>query len=458
MTDSQTSSVSPSERDNGFQPLLPSPPCDNIVNAASGWGHTVLVSGSNDSIYVAGRPYDFQTLLRLYRMPNFVRRLAVRQSLLFEKGEDPGIMGRIADGLFRNIKDEDEDEKYQRAIFPEFVEMTLPDGDVPLTTTNCNGMHQKTIAASAGLTAVVGTSGKVYTMGINQKGQCGIGDRMVYHVWEPREVILKTNEDVEGIEGHALTNIKSVDLGLQHGLALDSNGNLFGWGKGARGQLGNSRYISEDVDDGKESTIDLEFAAIPIDEFEVMTADSRSRLIGNDAKIINISAGWNHSAAITGSNHVYVWGKNALAEIGDDGQLKAVDAPAPTPVEGLPNNLEIIDVSCGSHHTSILMEDGSVYAIGISTDTAKPIGQKAVQIIPTGLIDTPIKQFSSHFDRTTIVAGNDGEQVLEVQLWSTEDLRNGAIFEPEWVESLTQDGAKIKMVQRGWLHTIVLTE
>jgi alpha-tubulin suppressor-like RCC1 family protein len=456
MTGSQTSSVSPSERDNSFQ-SLPSPPFDNVINAAAGWGHTVLVTENDqtDKIYVAGRLYDFQTLLRFHRMPAFVRRLAVKQSLLLERDEDPGVLANMMEKLFRNIKDKEEGEKYQRAIFPDFVEIKLPEGDVPLTT---DVWHQKTLAASAGLTAVIGKSGQLYTLGINQRGQCGIGDRMVHHNWEPRAVILKTGESVEGIDGHALTDITNVELGLQHGIALDRDGNVFGWGKGARGQLGNSRFKSDDFDDGKESTIDFEFGAVPIDEFEVVTAESRSRLTGNDAKIRNISSGWNHSAAITDSNHVFVWGKNALAGIDDNNELKAVDAPAPTPIEGLPSDMEVKDVACGSHHTSILMEDGSVYALGITTDTAKPIDQKAVQIIPAGLIDTPIKQFSSHFDRTTIVAGDDGEQVLEVQLWSTEDLRNGAVFEPEWVETLTQDGAKIKMVQRGWLHTVVITE
>ena len=453
MIGSETSSVSPSDRDNAFQSL--GPQFNNVVNAAAGWGHSILVT-DDDKIHVAGRLYDFQTLLRFHRMPSLVRRMAVRQSLMLERSEEPGLLGRVMDNLFRNVKDrEDDEDKYQRAIFPDFVEIQLPGGDLPLTT---DLWHQKTLAASAGLTAIIGESGSLYTLGINQRGQCGIGDRLVHHVWNPTPVIFKKGESVEGIAGDPLTGIINVDLGLQHGIALDGDGNVYGWGKGARGQLGNSRFKTNNFDDGKESTIDVEYAAVPIDDFEVSTADSRSKLTGDDARVRNISAGWNHSAAITKSNHVFVWGKNALAEADDTNVLKPVDSPAPTAIEGLPSNLEIKDISCGSHHTSILMEDGSVYAMGVSTDTAKPIGDKAVQIIPAGLIDLPIKQFSSHYDRTTIIGGDDCEQVLEVQLWSTEELRDGAVFEPEWVETLTQDGAKIKMVRRGWLHTIVITE
>jgi alpha-tubulin suppressor-like RCC1 family protein len=270
-----------------------------------------------------------------------------------------------------------------------------------------------------------------------------------------------------------LENITSVDLGLQHGLALDTNGNLYGWGKGARGQLGQSKVMGWSMGDREVSAVDMEYAAIPIDHFEVTVSLSslsslggkdhfaRTRLSGNDAKVRRMSAGWNHSCCVTESNHVFTWGKNAWAEKQGDNEWKAVDSPYPTLIEGLPSHLEVKDVSCGSHHTSILMEDGSVYAMGIATDTAKSIGTRPVQIVPPGLIDPPVIQFSSHFDRTTIVAGGQGDenrQILEVQLWSTEELRESAVFEPGWVDTLTQDGSRVLNVQRGWLHTVVITE
>ena len=452
MTDSLTSSVSPSQRENNFTTL----PFRNVIQAAAGWGHSAIVTGSYDDknkLYVCGRPYDFQNLLRMYRMPSMVRRMVAMQSLLFDRDGSSGVLGNMVNTLFRNVESDGQEDKYQRAIFPEFREIVLPNGDVPLSISRVNGMkNQKTLAASAGLTAIVGETGKLYTFGLNQRGQCGIGEKTVHHVWEPQPVILKSGEDVGRVSGEVLEGITDVDLGLQHGLALDSEGKLFGWGKGARGQLGKSAFKTTNFDDGKESTVDVEFGAIPIDDFEVATSESRSALTGNDASVKTMSAGWNHSAVITNSNHAFVWGKNALAEV-KEGILKPVDLPAPTLIKGLPANQEIQDISCGSHHTSILMEDGSVYAIGISTDSAEPIGERAVQILPPGLIDAPIVQFTSHFDRTTIVAGNDEKQILEVQLWSTEELRDGAVFEPEWVEKLPN----VKMVERGWLHTLVIT-
>ena len=191
----------------------------------------------------------------------------------------------------------------------------------------------------------------------------------------------------------------------------------------------------------------------PIDEFEIVTETSRDILRGNDAKVTSAAAGWNHSACITESNHAFIWGKNAMAEM-KDGRLDPVDAPSPTLVKGLPSGMKINNVSCGSHHTAFLMEDNSVYALGIATDTAMPIGEEAVQVVPPGLV-SDLKQFTSHHDRTTIVTEDD--EVLELQMWSTDELRSSAIFEPEWVEEITSDGSTIESVHRGWLHSLVLT-
>jgi alpha-tubulin suppressor-like RCC1 family protein len=434
--------VSPSERDNKFQRLCdPSINFDHVTNAAAGWGHSVLVQ--DDKLYVAGRPYDFQSLLRLNRIPSFVRRIAINQTLSLDKQDKWGIFARTMDIIFRN----QDNEIYKQGLLPRFTQMLLPDNDVPMPRTAHN-----TLAASAGLTAIVGRSGKLYTFGINQKGQCGIGSKKQHHCWEPAAVVCANGDVLEGVQ--------SVDLGLQHGLALDQDGILYVWGKAARGQLGIADYKDRTSSSGEmESTVDVEYSAVTMNDFFIIDTDekSRSRLCGSDAKVKKISAGWNHSAVITNSNHVFIWGKNMLTGGDGKGSKKPKDALIPTCVEGLPQNMDIIDISCGSHHTAILMEDGSVYGTGLATDTVQPIGLSVVKMIPAGLIDFPVRQFRSHFDRTTVIGESDGKQVLEVQLWSTEQLRSSAIFEPEWVDSIVQENMGIQMVCRGWQHTIIVT-
>jgi hypothetical protein len=372
-----------------------------------------------------------------------VRRVAIKQTLSLDKQDEWGMLARVIDIIFRNQLD----EIYKQGILPRFTQVALPDNDIPVSRTTHN-----TLAASAGLTAIVGRSGKLYTFGINQRGQCGVGSKKQHHCWEPTAVVHANGEVLEGVQ--------SVDLGLQHGLALDKDGIVYVWGKGARGQLGMADFKDRRNSSSElESTIDVEYCAVPMKAFFIVDTNdkSRCRLRGSDAKVKKISTGWNHSAVVTDSNHAFIWGKNMLSDEDGKGSIKPKDALIPTRVEGLPQNLEIIDITCGSHHTTILMEDGSVYGTGLATDTVQPIGLNVVKMIPAGLIDFPIRQFKSHFDRTTVIGGSDGKQVLEVQLWSTEQLRSSAIFEPEWVDSI-QDNKGIELVCRGWQHTIIVAK
>jgi alpha-tubulin suppressor-like RCC1 family protein len=434
--------VSPAERDNKFQRLDdPSIDFNNVTDEAAGWGHSVLVQ--DDKLYVAGRPYDFQSLLRLNRIPSFARRIAIQQTLLLDKQDEWGMLSRAIDKMFRS----QDNEIYKQGLLPRFTLMELPDHDVPISRTTHN-----TLAASAGLTAIVGSSGRLYTFGINQRGQCGIGSKQQHHCWEPTAVVRANREVLEGVQ--------SVDLGLQHGLALDHEGVLYVWGKGARGQLGLADYKDHKSSGELESTVDIECCAVPMTDFFIVDTNdkSRSRLRGSNARVKKISAGWNHSAVVTDSNHAFIWGKNMLSVDDGKGSTKPKDALIPTCVQGLPQNLEIKDITCGSHHTAILMEDGSIYGTGLATDTVQPIGLNVVQMIPAGLIDFPIRQFTSHFDRTTVIGGNNGNQILEVQLWSTEQLRSSAVFEPEWVDTILQENQGLKMVCRGWQHTIIVTD
>lgn len=423
---SDSSSVSPEERENNFKRIDGVQGIGKIVNVAAGWGHSVLVckSAENETkLYVAGRPFDFQALLRLYRLPSFIRRPALSLSL--------------------NL-----DEETRKSVFPYFEEVTLPDGDMPSIEIN----HQN-LAASAGLTAVIGKTGKAYMFGLNKSGQCGVGNTEAIHIWKPTPIDFPM-----GNEERVVTD---VALGLQHGLVLDKDGSLHAFGKGSRGQLGiTDQQLEGGLEEGPndaKSNSDFAFSPVRVREFELQGEDLKySKLSGTDSAVLKISAGWNHSAAVTRSNHAWIWGKNVLIDSSSGSKTGTIDSTQPIHIKGLPE-LEILDISCGSHHTSILMEDGSVFATGIATDTNNIVGgELAVQIIPPGIIDLPLRQFKSHFDRTTIIAGEDGQQILEVQLWSTENLRRDAVFEPAWVDTINATCEKILTIQRGWLHSIVV--
>jgi alpha-tubulin suppressor-like RCC1 family protein len=79
--------------------------------------------------------------------------------------------------------------------------------------------------------------------------------------------------------------VKGVDTGLQHCIAVSECGrDVFAWGKAARGQLGN--IGSDKVSFGIPQVVR-----------------------GISGIVSGVSAGLNHSAAVTVDGAVYLWGK-----------------------------------------------------------------------------------------------------------------------------------------------------
>ena len=381
-----------------------------VKSVAAGWGHSAVVT-LEGKLLVCGRPHDFSTLLRLKRMPVMLRQFALARSLKTNETEDT-LSGRFISWMVGSDDGPDGPWKDARrnSILQEYCVVEMPE-------------KASSVVASAGLTAVLTETGRLYTFGLNHYGQCGIG-KSSNNVWTPEPVLFAKE-----------VFITSVALGLQHGMALDSEGTLYVWGKGERGQLGLREKTSCDE-------------ATRVTKFRLLSKNDRQNWASN-LRIKAIAAGMSHSAAVTEDNMAFVWGKN-MARAQED----LVDVSAPTFVNGLPQHVAIQDIACGSHHTAMLLEDGSVWAVGFATDNSQPI-LDAVEVVPPGLIDMPCSCFSAHFDRTTIV-GKDGSQVLQVHLWSDEELRDQAVFTPAWMDYF--EDKSIQSVERGWLHTLVATK
>jgi Regulator of chromosome condensation (RCC1) repeat len=248
------------------------------------------------------------------------------------------------------------------------------------------------------------------------------------------------------------------------GLCLNVEGEMFAWGKGDRGQLGNDAIETES------------HTGVPITKAVVMNDDYTSKVdYCSLGKISQISSGLIHSAALEeDTNFVYTWGKHVLPFQLDEAlrsqsqsfwnfpwlpavKKVASDARVPVRVFGLPSNLKVRQIACGSHHTAALLEDGSVWAVGIATDTKKPI-HEAKCIVEAGIIDLEtISQFTAHMDRTTIVF--DG-QVVQVHLWDDPELQSAGVFSPTWANQLLvhDPTVRIREVHRSWLHSAIVTE
>jgi alpha-tubulin suppressor-like RCC1 family protein len=384
----------------------------NVKQATVGWGHTCIIDSEN-KLKLVGRSQDFITLLRLYRLPVSLRNWAAQR--IFDLRKDKSWISTLI-GVATGSEDQEEmwDAARKNSQIADWTSIDIPD----------LSEHAQHVEANAGLSAVVSSSGTLYTFGINSRGQCGIGSA-TNNVWTPHAVVgLNTVKVNPAAVLEQDAPIIQVSLGLQHGLALSATGHAYSWGKAGRGQLG--RAIQSDQD------------AVP-------------KLIMSSNDVSQIASGMHFGTLLTHSNQVYLWGKNIA--VCKDG--KPADVRIPQLVQGLPPSLKVEKISCGSHHLSLLMEDGSVYALGVAADinvaTVEP-----VLLVPSGIIDMPCRQFEAHQDRTTII-GNDG-RVLQVHLWKDASLREHAVFTPPWVDHLLDEQQSIRSIHRGWLHTIIVTQ
>ncbi len=121
------------------------------------------------------------------------------------------------------------------------------------------------------------TGGRVWSTGLNHRGQLGHGD-------------LRTRTEPAVVEALDGLVCESLACGLWHSLALSQYGDVYSWGWNADGQLGHSA--------------DSATAAIPtlVDMDEEKTFKA-------------VSCGSRHSAAVTACGQLFTWGWNGYGQL-----------------------------------------------------------------------------------------------------------------------------------------------
>ena len=160
------------------------------------------------------------------------------------------------------------------------------------------------------------TDGKVFTWGDNTYGQLGNGT-------------VKTSDEPVEVTFPEGTIITQIAAGENHNVALDSNGNVWTWGRNNNYQIGNTR-------------------ANQYTPYKV----------SNLPKVIKISAGNNNTMVITENNELYAWGLNAYGDLGLGTYTNKV---LPKKVKGIH---DIIDISGGKSHYIALNRAGEVFVTG----------------------------------------------------------------------------------------------
>ncbi|GKY94328.1 hypothetical protein MPSEU_000398600 [Mayamaea pseudoterrestris] len=160
----------------------------------------------------------------------------------------------------------------------------------------------------------------------------------------------------------------SVAAGDWHALALTESGRVWAWGANRMNQCGRRSQVNQGASSGAPTIV----APLPVN-IECDDGDAEARGGGGrELKVLQISAGRAHSAAIVDGGSVYCWGSSQHGQCGNVVRRSGI-VPARR-VQGI-SDLKIAQVSCGADHTMALSTGGRVFCWGGGTEGQLGLGQ-----------------------------------------------------------------------------------
>lgn len=211
----------------------------------------------------------------------------------------------------------------------------------------------KLCSATWDASCILNESDELFTFGTGQHGELGRGSEV------KQSTIGCSAIDLSAIVT-ADTRIIQLSSGVQHTVAVLSNGEVIGWGNGRKGQLGQPvdivckpRKISDVPFKVKKAVCGHGFTFLVGDSEE-----GQCMIIGQDKfgiktnaptsvpKWRDIEASWGSMFVVFNEDRLLSWGRN------DHGQLTPLNLP------------KIIQISIGSEHGLALAKDDKLYAWG----------------------------------------------------------------------------------------------
>jgi subtilisin family serine protease len=288
------------------------------------------------------------------------------------------------------------------------------------------------IAVESGYCYIIAlrSDGTVWTVGYNP---CGLGNGG-YEVSEPEQVIFE--------DGTPLRNIIDISTFSMHSLAVDSAGNVYGWGDNDSGQLG---YYDP-----------VPFP--PLFGYPLYVHNSASHFnyavqIDGISDIVDVSAGERSSLAIDSNKQVFICGVNYAIQ-------NSAYAYAPVAIDGL---TDVLEISAGYSHGLALKEDGTLISftsynrsggvLGTGT-TDNDGGLQTVDISELETAGVEVRAISAGYDFSAIL-DSDGD----VWTWGENDKSQlghtlASTYIPQKVTGLSGMGT----VAAGWDHAAALQQ
>jgi len=142
--------------------------------------------------------------------------------------------------------------------------------------------------------------------------------------------------------------------GDEHSMVITTSGCLYSFGSNRNGQLGIGRPKEIKKTAGNGTTGTTYESDVVIEPRQVVGALNKSR-------VIQVSLGYTHSAAVTEDGLLYTWGESFNGRLGYSNAGTDIYIPKTVPDFAY---IECLRVSCGGFHTLVLTADQKVYSFG----------------------------------------------------------------------------------------------
>jgi alpha-tubulin suppressor-like RCC1 family protein len=177
------------------------------------------------------------------------------------------------------------------------------------------------VSAGTGYSVAITTTGELWAWGLNTSGQLGRGNT--------------TSPQTTPLRIGTATNWARVSAGTNHSVAITTTGELWAWGNNTSGQLGRGNTTSP------------------------QTSPIR---IGTATNWARVSAGTAYSVAITTTGQLWAWGNNTNGQLGRGNTT----SPQTSPIQiGTATNWA--QVSAGNDHSLAVTTTGQLWAWGLNT-------------------------------------------------------------------------------------------
>ncbi len=279
-------------------------------------------------------------------------------------------------------------------------------------TPSIPGVVTTQIATGQGHSCALTTTGAVLCWGSNAYGVLGNNSTDESNIPVP----------VSGLD----TGVVAITAGGQHSCALTTAGAVLCWGYNFFGNLGNGSNANS-------------YVPVPV-----------SNLAGG---VVAISAGSDHTCALTTAGAVLCWGYNGTGQLGDNSNTNRF---MPVPVNGLAGG--VVAIAAGDSHTCALKATGAVLCWGYDGTGGLGDGSMSQEI------DTPVAVSGLDSGVTAITAGVGLSCALttagKMLCWGANG--NGQLGDnsttnsnlPVPVGNLTN---AVAAITAGYLHTCALT-